>query len=191
MDGHDEVPLPSDCPRPFQFSLRTLFIVTTIVAILCAGLSARAPRWYSLYTFISWATILPLSLIAIVIYARGPLRAFGIGGLFACLPLLAFDILVGAATLGHLAHAHSLSAFSNYSPFDHLGGDDPIGPTLSLIVGLQSLGTAILGLVAVVVRRIAEPRELRDWHDWHAAVPRAEPTADDKGSPDEGCRAKS
>ena len=135
------MPTPDDSARnaaparPFQFTLRTMFIVTTIVAILCAGLSARAPRWYSLFIFFSWATTLPLVFIILTIYVRGRLRAFGIGGLLAFLPLLIVDITLAVETLTYLIRRSSF-----FPPFDRLAGDYPVGPILSLVVGCNSSG---------------------------------------------------
>lgn len=64
--------------RPFQFSLRTLFIVSFFFAIFCAGIFSKydVVRYLTLlvhemfwfYVFLAWA-----------IYARGYLRTFGIG----------------------------------------------------------------------------------------------------------------
>jgi hypothetical protein len=64
--------------RPFQFSLRTLFIVSFLFAIFCAGIFSKydvvryltllAHETFWFYIFLAWA-----------IYARGYLRTFGIG----------------------------------------------------------------------------------------------------------------
>jgi hypothetical protein len=70
-------PVPSS-PRPFQFTLRTLFIFSFLFAIVSAGIFCKydVVRYLTLlvhemfwfYLFLAWA-----------IYARGYLRTFGIG----------------------------------------------------------------------------------------------------------------
>ncbi len=67
--------------RPFQFRLRTLFILTAAVAMMLAGLSAPSDS----VRFLSAASLVlavPLVLTTILIYSGGYARTFCIGGLF-------------------------------------------------------------------------------------------------------------
>jgi hypothetical protein len=73
--------------RPFQFSLRTMFIVVTAVALWCSGLFApyAGARFLTLGL---WLFSVPLVLVVTVVYARGYKRTFAIGSLVTMLPLL-------------------------------------------------------------------------------------------------------
>ena len=82
----DRGPQPSR-PRRFQFSLRTLFIVSFLFAIYCACI-------FSNFDGIRFLTLLltlmayPIVLLTIAIYAKGYLRSFGIGASIAFIPFL-------------------------------------------------------------------------------------------------------
>jgi len=101
MTSHD-----NSLPRPpgprrgrFQFSLRTLFILTTAVAGACAMLFAAPPRvvaMTSAFLEVAFAAALTVA----VVYGRGYARTFAIGGLFpASLQMLSGSaILSGAST---------------------------------------------------------------------------------------------
>jgi hypothetical protein len=67
--------------RPFQFTLRTMFIVTTVVAIVCAGLSWPTP-WVQLLTTLYLAITVPMAITVAMIYGRGYVRTFSIGAMF-------------------------------------------------------------------------------------------------------------
>jgi len=67
---------PSPPPR-FQFSLRWMLVVTSVVAVgLALGLNAWAEL---LATVLYWA--LPTPLVVAAVYGRGDVRAFSIGAL--------------------------------------------------------------------------------------------------------------
>ncbi len=68
--------------RPFQFRLRTLFILTAVVAIILSGLFA--PSDYVRVACANTLTLaIPVSLTTLLIYGRGYVRTFCIGGLLA------------------------------------------------------------------------------------------------------------
>lgn len=77
-------PLQRGWPR-VQFSLRTQLIVVTAVAVLL-GLYVVAPASVIaiIGSLIFW--VLPAPLLAGVVYGRGDLRAFSIGGLIPIVP---------------------------------------------------------------------------------------------------------
>lgn len=67
--------------RPFQFTLRTMFIVTTVVAIVCAGLSWPTSS-VQLMTTLYLAVTVPMVITVAMIYGRGYVRTFSIGAMF-------------------------------------------------------------------------------------------------------------
>ena len=74
-------------PRPFQFSLRTLIIVMTALAVVCSGLFA-GPLWATVLTALLLTMLTPVAFTVAVIYGRGYLRTFSIGALFPGPPLV-------------------------------------------------------------------------------------------------------
>ena len=67
--------------RPFQFSLRTMFIVTTIVAVLCSGLFSPW-EWVRNLTLLYLFVTVPMVAVVGIIYSRGYARTFWIGAVF-------------------------------------------------------------------------------------------------------------
>jgi hypothetical protein len=132
--------------RPFQFSLRTMFIVTTVVAVLCSGLFA-APGWARILTLLCWASALPAVMAAITIYGRGYLRTFGIGGLFSTGPLLFLNLLV----------AYYIPAtFISPSVWSSLTENDKTRYYAGIFVACYTAFSILLGLVVVGVRWMIE-----------------------------------
>jgi len=67
--------------RPLQYSLRSMFVVTTAAAI---GLSlvVASPDWLLVLLSAILALAIPMVLTVALIYGRGRLRTFAIGALF-------------------------------------------------------------------------------------------------------------
>ena len=67
--------------RPFQYSLRSMFVVTTAAAI---GLSllVAGPYWLIMLVLVIVALAIPMLLTIALIYGRGAIRTFSIGALF-------------------------------------------------------------------------------------------------------------
>lgn len=135
--------------RPFQFSLRTMFIVTTVVAVLCSGLFA-APGWARILTLLCWAIALPAVMTAITIYGRGYLRTFGIGGLLAMGPLLFWNLIAGYYILAVFGSA------SDWSSLTDLDKDDEYRYLPGIFVACYTALSILLGLVVVGVRWMIE-----------------------------------
>ena len=73
---------PSNVGRaPFQYSLRTMFIVMTVLAVALSGIFA-GPPWLSILTGLFLGVAAPMVLTVALIYGRGYVRTFSIGGLF-------------------------------------------------------------------------------------------------------------
>jgi hypothetical protein len=67
--------------RPFQFTLRTMFIVTTAVAVALGGLSTPL-RGVQGATLLYLALVAPMMATIGLIYGRGYMRTFSIGAMF-------------------------------------------------------------------------------------------------------------
>jgi hypothetical protein len=74
-------------PRPPQYSLRSLFYGTTIFALIC-GLCFALPDRLAGNVMVLLAFLVPATLLGLVVYGNGSLRAFCIGGLVATGPQL-------------------------------------------------------------------------------------------------------
>lgn len=77
-----------------QFSLRMIFVVTAVVALLAAE-AAAFPDWLAEWIGIGAMVLLPSALVAQIVYARDARRAFGIGALTACLAVVFFMQSIG------------------------------------------------------------------------------------------------
>jgi lysylphosphatidylglycerol synthetase-like protein (DUF2156 family) len=139
--------------RPFQFTLRTMFLVTTVVAVVLGGLSVPADwEWVRYLTVFYLAVAVPIILVVMLIYGRGYVRTFAIGALFP-----AGAILWSAVWLGVVLVAGN-------PPRDWNLPDGAEARRLMLALGTAIAATMVLlgGLIAVVVRRMVEPRRT-DW----------------------------
>lgn len=65
-----------------RFRLKTLFLITSLVAVVCGVLFAL-PEWLSCLVLVAFVMVSPAALVAGIIYGRGARRAFAIGFL-AC-----------------------------------------------------------------------------------------------------------
>jgi hypothetical protein len=140
--------------RRFQFSLRTLFVVSFLFAIFCAGI-------FSNYDAVRYLTLLvmvlsyPIVLLGLAIYARGFLRSFGIGAAVAFLPcylwggIVVFYALIlvqsGATTMPDI----DLSKTSSFED-----GPEFFMPLIWVVVIL--LYSALFGFTMVITRWLIE-----------------------------------
>lgn len=84
-------------PRKPQFSLRAIFLVTMLVALVSAE-AAGFPDW--LADIIAWivTSLIPPAVIAGIVYARGAAQAFWIGACVWWLTAFVMLFLVGVST---------------------------------------------------------------------------------------------
>ena len=73
--------VPEAPPRFLQFSLGTMFVVTTAVAIVCSLLFSM-PTVAGFPLLLVFSVALPAALTTVIIYGRGYQRTFCIGALF-------------------------------------------------------------------------------------------------------------
>ena len=69
---------------PWQFSLKGMLLMVTAVAVGLTLLTLIPSVGLVLLVGIAWG-LLPAGLLTLVVYARGPMQAFGIGALAALL----------------------------------------------------------------------------------------------------------
>ena len=137
---------------PVQFSLRTIFVVTTIVGVLCGLLIGGSPivRWCTGFALV---LLLPVLWTVMIIYGRGYQRTFAIGAMFPCGILF---VAVGTAlffiALGILSNppAPSWNEFRDYVANSAKG--------LACVAEFNLLLSILFGVVAALLRWVIEPR---------------------------------
>jgi len=142
--SENSLPRPAEPWRsPFQFSLRTLLIGVTAVAILCSLLVA-SPPWVRALTTLFLAVAVPAALTTMVIHSRGYTRTFAIGALFpAIVPVYSFALLRGSTT-------------------ERVFSDSPeAGIELAITIAVALVFIVAVGLVAMGVRWMCEEAERR------------------------------
>ncbi|OHB69766.1 MAG: hypothetical protein A2V70_16845 [Planctomycetes bacterium RBG_13_63_9] len=152
---------------PFQYSLRSMFVLMTALAVGLSFLVA-GPLWLSWLTVLLLLIAAPMVLTTVLIYGRGHIRTFCIGALFP-----AGVLLLPAGSIGILYIPMMLSQVGD--PFD---GDNPetklwIG--LAVLVGLVVI--VAFGLLALGIRWLVEAPQRR--RPQHASSPAEMEPADD------------
>lgn len=142
QNGSDSAPVAKPS---FQYSLLTLFVLTTVLGVAFSLLFA-SPGWVRLLSALCVVVTLPAVLTVMLIYGRGYGRTFAIGALFPsgmtfCSTALVFTYATFA--LGALGYDH----WDEFPQFGHASG----------VFVVFTLGLSIaVGLLAVVVRRKVE-----------------------------------
>ena len=128
--------------RPFQYSLRSMFLLMTAAAI---GLSLliTGPAWLSMLTVFILGMGIPMALTISLVYSRGPLRTFSIGALFP-----AGVMLMGVAS--EFSYNWGRRIVSRADPEERLAA------VVFTIGGW--LMTIAFGLLALGLRKIVEAR---------------------------------
>lgn len=121
-----------------RFTLKTLFVVVSVAAVLCCAFFAL-PGWLSLIVLGTLFSLIPPAMIAGIVYGRGYGRAFSIGGMSAggCLPFL--YLYYSFAFLMNLIHG-----------FDDLDDESVLGIRIVFVVILVLV--CLGGLAAMSVR---------------------------------------
>ncbi len=120
---------------PFQFTLRTLMVITTVTAVVLSGLS-----WLTAITVFLFVLTVPLVLTVTLIYGRGNGRTFCIGALFPAGLSLSYWLPWSALFY------HS----GSFSP-----GDDDRLVIIIFLVG-YCIFTVSAGLFALWIRKMVE-----------------------------------
>jgi hypothetical protein len=138
--------------RPFQYSLRSMFIVTTVVAVLCSALFA-SPGWCRLLTALLWSFVYPPILLTIVIYGRDYVRTFCIGA-FSVISSLFVGSSCYLIIIAVFYGASSTEIESNWSDFVKSCESLGYGPAIFVFGTL--LLSFLVGLVMVLTRWLIE-----------------------------------
>lgn len=123
---------------PFQFTLQTMLIVTTVLAVACSLLFATTGA-VRIVSGVCLLIFFPAVLTTVLVYGRGYQRTFCIGALFpAGAALMSFQYL-----------------FAYFSMIGGRGGD-PEDFGLAVFIALSWAASVVVGLVACGVRWMVE-----------------------------------
>ena len=131
---------------PFQYSLRTMFIVMTVLAVVLSGVFA-GPEWFSVLTALLLAVMAPMVLTTALIYSHGYVRTFCIGALFPAgviLTTVAPGLTYPFLRMGRMG-----------------GPSGETGLFVGIFILVASVVIVVLGLVAVGVRWMIEAPQRR------------------------------
>ncbi len=143
--------------RSFQYSLRTLFLLTTCLAIASSLLFA-SPGWIRLLSGVCLVIAWPLLLTLTLIHGSSYARTFSLGALFpSCVLLL--PISIGLGYVGFFCGIDP-SNFDIVDDLEEIG----YGPAYFLAVDLAV--SVVFGLLAVAAR----------WALWPARPPQEVPS---------------
>jgi hypothetical protein len=151
---------PVPARRPFQYSLRTLFIITTVLAILCAGLFA-APGWMRILVLIFWLIAYPIAIISLVIYGHGYLRSFSIGALTGIGPLIISQVLAMVYFFSYFLPG-LLIYTGELSWDDIVSSTSQVGYTPGIVVFVYFFLSMLGGVVMVCGRWMIESYQRRN-----------------------------
>ncbi|MBN2578494.1 MAG: hypothetical protein JXB10_05835 [Pirellulales bacterium] len=134
--------------RPWQFSLGALMAVITAAAVACS-LFISMPNVYATPALIFISVGLPAVLTTVAVYGRGYKRTFCLGALFPAGTML--------VCTGFMTFVHVVSAYQNNvrSVMEFI---DKVGPYYRPFVGFAWGACLIIGLLCMIVRRLAEGR---------------------------------
>ncbi len=142
---------PNDLENPqadahrFQFSLRTLLVVTALFAAVCSAVSVDSA--WGLLVVLWFVTVgLPAALTTIVTYGRGYLRTFAIGAMF---PATIIALIFAASLWDKTQSMMRFPVSRRYPTLIILS----LGAFLTFWISL----TVGVGLLAVWIRRLVEP----------------------------------
>ncbi len=144
---------------PFQYSLWSMFVLTTAAAIGLAFF-VSAPTWLMILVSVLFALALPMVLTIAVIYGHGRLRTFSIGALFP-----AGFLVVSIAPM-------TMMGVPFYAIYDlALRTEDLVARLVVMaVVAVTVVVTGAFGLLALWVRRMVERP------DWRASTGPDRPT---------------
>jgi hypothetical protein len=172
---------PAIAPRRFQFSLRSLFLVSFFLALFFAGIFSHfnVVRYSTLGFFV---VVYPSQLLALAIYAQGYVKSFCIGGVVSLMPVSPSGFVI--ILFFCLVYAPSPIDISNFDFSATLTADDSLEFFLPSIYALVLAAiSSLAGGTFVVARWLAEQSR----RSAHAAIAKnAPPEAKIKHPPRDG-----
>jgi hypothetical protein len=152
--SHNATPTPPG--RPWQYSLKTLFLITLGLALALAVV-VSFPSALAVPVLICLAIALPAFLTAVALYGSGYQRAFAVGALFpTCTVLYATGWLMGL-TLVNSPGPSPLADLEEWLEFF-----EGVGPAYRVYAGAAWLLAVAVGWMAVGVRYHFERRTVRE-----------------------------
>jgi len=138
----------------FRFSLASMFIFTTALALALSGTHAGSD-WTARLTAVLWMILAPMSLTVWLVYGRGYAKTFAMGGLF---PAALFMFLV----LPELLYSVR-SGFDAPDPYFDSFGRSPepedVAQKMMILLALNCFAIVVTGLLAMGVRYMVESRD--------------------------------
>jgi hypothetical protein len=134
--------------HPMQFSLGALMAVITAAAVVCS-LFVSMPNVYSTPALVFISIGLPAVLATVAVYGRGYKQTFCLGALFPAGTML--------VCTSFMIFIHVVSAFQNEIK-GVMEFIDKVGPYYRPFVGFTWGSCLIIGVLCMIVRRLAEDR---------------------------------
>ena len=139
----DHGPKPSH-PRHFQFSLRTLFIFSFLVALFSAGIFSHYSA-VQLWTTLLWLLIYQAILLSLAIYGNGYLRTFCIGAMVSFTLLSLPQFMLISEIFDNLFRSNKIFDFTAESSSDNWDYYLPaISIAIEFVVSVIFGGTMVL-----------------------------------------------
>ncbi len=136
---------PTPPGAPFQYSLRTMFILTTVLAVAVSLLFA-VPPVVRLVAAAFFALLLPSVVTVVLIYGRGYARTFCVGAIFPA-----------GVSIWPFQSGVPLLVYGLGGP----GGVDDVGYVPGIWIGVTLVVSLVFGLIAMGVRWLVEASQLR------------------------------
>jgi hypothetical protein len=136
---------PNARRRGFQFTVRTLFIFSLIVALFLAAIFSKYDAIRS-YSIIVWLIYYPSTLLAVAIYGHGYLRSYCLGAFSSLFPLSIPGILLLVSIVDPPAQLE-FSDFSKISTYEDTGFFIP-----AIFILLIVLASSVGGLSVMLTR---------------------------------------
>jgi hypothetical protein len=138
---------------PLQYSLRTMFVVMTVLAVALSGIYA-GPSWVSMLTGLALSLLAPMVLTIGIIYGRGYGRTFCIGGLF---PAGLIFIALIPESINFVPRVIGWERYYRTYP----SSDEILAWRVALSIFVAAMMIVVSGLVAVGVRWMVEAPQRR------------------------------
>jgi hypothetical protein len=166
---------PPSARRSFQFSLRTFFIFSMIVALFLAGVFSTIDYVRAL-TFCLWTIFYCAVLLATIIYGHGYIRSFCVGALATMTPLnfasLILFVMLGENVANLLSHPPDFSKTTLPSEFRYF--------SVAIYIGGSLVFSAISGVTVVLIRWMIDSANRRHVQAVPPAVPNPMPESQER-----------
>jgi hypothetical protein len=150
-----DVPPQSSMRRRFQFSLRTLFIFSFLVALFSAGIFSHYTA-VQLWTNLLWLLIYQAILLSLAIYGKGYLRTFCIGATVSFTLMFIPQFMLISEIFSDLFRSNRVFDFTAESSSD----GDYFLP--AICIAIEFVGSVIFGGTMVVTRWLIDSSQRQE-----------------------------